>query len=81
MHLNNDMLPTCENRSWIVNPFGSVESATCQLHGSGSKMDIRTKPLPIFETMHIFLAVVPGFLFFAIIFIEVEITEYVARST
>ena len=39
-------------------------------------MDIKSKPLPMFETMHIFLAVVPGFLFFAIIFIEVEITEY-----
>ena len=30
--------------------------------------------------MHIFLAVVPGFLFFAIIFIEVEITEYVVLN-
>lgn len=65
------------NRSWIVNPFGSSDSANCQYYGSGRKIDVHSRQLPRLETIHIFLAVVPGFLFFAIIFIEVEITEYV----
>lgn len=63
-----------------MNPFGSIESAYCQQYGSGRKLDVKTNELPRFETIHIFLAVVPGFLFFAIIFIEVEITEYATIS-